>query len=316
MKRFHSILIAIFGVISLNAQTQIQITIDHQLGDEDFAFGTVATNNLDNTFTFNRLQYYISGFEIVHDGGQVTSLDDLYVLVTTGDNKESLVIDLGEWDFDMVEQVSFRTGVDEPTNHDDPAQWPEDHALAPKFPSMHWGWAGGYRFVALEGKSGPNVDLEMQFHMIGDEFYEPVTFDVNASGGGLISIDVKADYEKLLEDIEVNQGKILHGNLNDIITLADNLQTKVYTYEVATATEDPVISSSVFPTVSLNGSFSIDRGANADAQADIYSMSGQKISSFKLNNQIESFELTDKGAYNLILSNERKILATHKIIVQ
>ena len=35
-----------------------------------------------NTVSFSRVQYYLSGFEITHDGGQTLTMSDAYVLAS------------------------------------------------------------------------------------------------------------------------------------------------------------------------------------------------------------------------------------------
>jgi len=41
--------------------------------------------------------------------------------------------------------------VPAPTNHEDPAQWPAGHALNVLENNLHWSWAQGFVFLALEG---------------------------------------------------------------------------------------------------------------------------------------------------------------------
>ncbi len=72
-------------VISLSflsfAQTDINLNLEHLFDGEPFSYGT--TYMLDETAVeFSRVQYYLSGFEIIHDGGTVTSFPDSYVLAS------------------------------------------------------------------------------------------------------------------------------------------------------------------------------------------------------------------------------------------
>ena len=77
-----------------------------------------------------------------------TAIPNKWVLVNASEATE---VDLGSHDVTNVEAVHFHIGVDSSVNHSDPASYPMGHPLAPVFPSMHWGWAAGYRFVAIEG---------------------------------------------------------------------------------------------------------------------------------------------------------------------
>ncbi|MDB6004434.1 MAG: hypothetical protein JWR15_1421, partial [Prosthecobacter sp.] len=48
--------------------------------------------------------------------------------------------------------IRFRIGVDEATNKSDPNRYAPEHALNPQVNGLHWGWQGGYVFMALEGR--------------------------------------------------------------------------------------------------------------------------------------------------------------------
>ena len=49
--------------------------------------------------------------------------------------------------------IRFRVGLDPETDAADPARWSPDHALHPGVNHLHWGWQGGYVFLALEGRT-------------------------------------------------------------------------------------------------------------------------------------------------------------------
>ena len=152
MKQFLllSIAVLIFHT-NIFGRDAILLRINHELGTTPFALNTGAKNNLNDDFNISRLEYYLSQFTIVHDGGMETNMNNIYALV---DASVATDIQLGNHNITSVEAVKFYIGVDSATNHTDPASYSSTHALAPKSPSMHWGWASGYRFAALEGKGG------------------------------------------------------------------------------------------------------------------------------------------------------------------
>jgi cytochrome c peroxidase len=47
--------------------------------------------------------------------------------------------------------LQFLVGLQPQTNHADPGAWPAGHPLNPLVNGLHWGWQGGYVFLALEG---------------------------------------------------------------------------------------------------------------------------------------------------------------------
>ena len=215
-----------------------------------------------------------------------------------------------------VEGINFHVGVDSAHNHLDPATYPSTHPLAPQNPSMHWGWAAGYRFIALEGHSGPQTNQLLQFHCIGDEFYEEMEYEVNSTGDNHI-IELDADYAKLLSQIDVSSGLILHGNLNEIQTLAQNIKNKVFTVAELTSTEDSEVvrSFNVYPNPSTNGVLYFDiESSIGETVLNVNDAYGRTIET--LSSQAKSVTINDSGLYFITLMDTNgNILATRKILV-
>lgn len=62
------ILLTLLSTASLG-QSNITLQINHLLDGVQFENEVNSTNDLGNDFMINRLQYYLSGFSITHDGG-------------------------------------------------------------------------------------------------------------------------------------------------------------------------------------------------------------------------------------------------------
>lgn len=318
MKTILQFIFLFFCAISLTAQSSITLKINHLLNGAKFDLEKAAKNDLDNDFKLERLDYYLSTFSITHDGGQVTNIEDLYVLITLGPKGDPIEIELGDFDINKIESVNFYFGIDEEANHADPALWPADHALAPKFPSMHWGWASGYRFIALEGMSGPDMDQDLQFHCIGDEFYEELSFPVNMSGAEAYTVEIDAEYANLLSNIDISNGLILHGNLGEIQTLASNLKENVFTMAEVTSTENSELVNSfeVFPNPSNDGFISIRTDAEGnDNLVNIVDVMGRSVLASSKN--INNFQILESGLYYVsLVDNQGKTLATRKVVIR
>jgi hypothetical protein len=234
-----------------SAQQSVTLNIHHKLDAKDFGFGTQATSNLDQTFTVDRLEYYLSEISITHDNGMVTNIDELWVLVDAGSETS---ISLGDYDINIIEGVSFHVGVNADVNHNDPSLWPMSHPLAPKSPSMHWGWSAGYRFVAMEGSLGLSADFEL--HGLGDANYFTTEVGISdTADNGVIVMDVYANYVETLRDIDVSAGVISHGETGAAKTCLENLRDYVFsaTEMADTTTEDTTDANGI-----VNVGMSID----------------------------------------------------------
>jgi hypothetical protein len=304
---------------SISAQSSVNIQINHLLDGEAFENEVASTNDLGNDFMIDRLQYYLSGFSIKHDGGQLIEVEDLYVLVSLLGSTDPTVIELGEYEIESLESVLFHFGVDYDANHADPSLLHPSHPLAPKFPSMHWGWFAGYRFIALEGMSGPNMDQELQFHCIGDEFYKQMEYEVSMSGESTFNVEIDAEYKNLLEGIDVSGGLIIHGNLAEINDLATNISENVFTTSTSTSTTDSELVNlfEAYPNPVVNGLLNVKTDiSSTNNSLRVQDPFGRVVfnGSQSANTQIE---LSNPGIYFLsIIDNRGKTLATRKVVVQ
>lgn len=319
MKTTLQILFAILLSTSTYGQSTVRIQINHLLDGVQFENEVNSTNDLGNDFMIDRLQYYLSGFSITHDGGQVTTVDQFFTLVSLLDSSDPTIIELGQLVFENLESVNFHFGINQQANHADPSQWPTGHPLAPQFPSMHWGWAAGYRFIALEGKSGPSINQELQFHCIGDEFYAELEFPVSMSDQDEYVLVLDAEYTNLLKGIDVTSGLIIHGGTGEVVDLVENIANNVFSSSSTTSTEDSELVNSfeIFPNPVTNGVFTINMDvATSNNSIVIFDALGKTIYRGKQSNSTQ-IEMTNQGLYYVSLTDgSGKVLATRKVVVQ
>ena len=135
------ITLVVFSSFNLFGQKEVVLRISHALNGNTFSYNQNFTvNGVTNHFT--RLQYYLSGISIHHDGGQITSLNNVYVLAS-GHIKSYY---LGSYIFNQVESISFDVGVDQAANAGNTVNYPSHHPLGPQSPPMDWGWPSGIFF--------------------------------------------------------------------------------------------------------------------------------------------------------------------------
>lgn len=272
-----SILVAVFG-FAAKAQTPVELHITHMLSGNRFAFYTSASNNLGNNFNVTRIEYYISNISVTHDGGNVTNIKDLFILA---DGSQDVTADLGNLNVTNVESISFYIGVYGSVNHDDPSTFPSGHPLAPKLPSMHWGWAAGYRFIAMEGSSGTSLSHPYQVHALGDLNCVKTTVNVNpVAQGGKIIIPINADYTAALTNIDVSAGLIIHGETDEAAVMINNFQNRVFYpgHPVSVSnTQKTDVAVSIFPNPST-GNANIVLGTTDAADVQIVDVQGRIVS--------------------------------------
>jgi len=305
------------------AQQEIKLKINHLLADQAFQFNTEAVNNISQTFDVIRMQYYLSDFRIIHDGGQETVLPDAYVLANPEDTD---AYTLGEANFANIESIVFRIGVDSLNNHGDPSTWPADHPLAPKNPSTHWGWASGYRFVMMEGNGGiSSADYVFEIHGLGDQHYKGlVSVNVYPVDEGTYSlIEINADYAGALNNINVSSGLINHGFDEEAAYIISNMKNHVFS-EVELPTGVNIIEADLMsmnvspnPAVGKKISYSYNVETHKNLKLVLSDINGKIINNRQLNsNEGTGFlSVKETGNYLLLLLSDEKILSSIKILV-
>ena len=314
------LLFAAFLIFNTNAiaQNTVKLNINHQLDLVPFAFNTGAQNNLGDDFDITRLEYYLSQFTVVHDGGMETNVNNTYALV---DASQATILDLGSHNITSVEAIKFYIGVDAATNHLDPASYDASHALAPKFPSMHWGWSGGYRFVALEGNGSSNYNQTIELHGLDDQNYFQATVNTSAVAvNNEINIDVVADYTRALEGINVNGGVVIHGFGGDAKVMLENFSQYVFS-DLTTSTVDfsEVNRFNIFPNPTTGTAIiSLEATKNLTYQVVITDMLGREvaiINEIKSNQRFET-NIAQSGLYFVQLVKDGQVVITRKLLVQ
>ncbi len=309
---------------SLSAQMNVTLNMHQKLGDQPFALNEAATAPDNYAIKVTRMQYYVSEITLIHDGGQEFLIHDLHLLVSA--QKDSLFA-LGSFDVTNIEGVKFSIGVDQAFNHLDPASYPIGDPLAPQNPTMHWGWAAGYRFICFEGKSSNNGTTfpdVFQIHTVDDANYKTVT--VPAQGvmvGDQMTINIDADYTKVLTGLNVQGGVTSHAATGASALIAENMKNHVFT-------ASPVVSGTVEPNVV--GSFAIspnpsngmavlkyDLPGYEQLTLTVSDLAGRTVFTQKLNGSQQSVYLEtnwQSGVYVARIFSGDKFLALEKLVVK
>jgi len=314
MKKIHLILAFAFSALTIQAQQNIYLQINHKLGSSNFAYNQTATNNISNSFNLQRLEYYISEITLKYDGGQDTTLNT-YILVDAGTATNVL---LGSFNITTLESISFGTGVDAAVNNGDPDLWPMTHALAPKSPSMHWGWAAGYRFAAFEGMTGASMTTGWQIHALGNRNYNTQTIPTAGfTTGTNTTIELNADYAQALNGITINGNLFNHGETGEAATLLSNFNTSVFSARLVGIKKNELTKFSISPNPSSENivlQFEDNQNGN---QLIVTSINGQIVSQETITsgNQV-NVSIETKGTYFVNIYNQENLIGSEKVIIQ
>lgn len=319
MKKITLTIVAIATAFISNAQTDVYININHKMGNQTYAHNTNTSNDLGNSFQFTRMEYYISEITLTYDGGQDTTIDGKYLLVRADQMMGQYL--LGSFNITNLESIRFGIGVDSAFNHLDPSSYTPDHPLAHQIPSMHWGWAAGYRFVAFEGMTGPNMNLVCEIHALGTPDYgytQTITTAGKMDNGDLI-IGIDADYQKALKGITVDGNLHYHGEGFESSDLLSNFRNEVFTATPANFSigEEGFSAFNLYPNPSKGTSWLVLEDANQQGVTlDVNDITGRVIlKDAPVEGRME-LDMEDKGIYILSLKQNNRILQSQKLVIQ
>lgn len=318
MKSIFTILSSFLFVSMLSAQTNVSLNIEHMLNTSDFAFNTEATAQSSYNFDVTRLQYYISGIELVHDGGQITPVQDTWLLVDAGNDVD---FDLGSHDVTSIEGINYYIGVGPDVNNDDPSLWTAGHPLAPQNPSMHWGWTSGYRFVAIEGGAGANTAFSFEVHALGNNNYNQVQIVTEAvDNSGDLEIIVYADYARALDRVDVSSGLLVHASNGEAVLFLEDFANHVFSASSTLGIEDTEFTGAfdLYPNPTESSSqVSYDISEKGYYTVVITGIDGKTVSSEMLKSLsgIHQLPVVSAGVYSVSLEQNGLKVVSHKWVV-
>jgi cytochrome c peroxidase len=108
------------------------------------------------TLRLTRFAALVSDVKLARADGSTVQLAGQYGFLDAESGRLSLAFrNVPAGDYHGLE---FQLGLPEAVNHGDPGQWSARHPLNPIVNGLHWGWAGGYVFAAIEGRwRGPRA---------------------------------------------------------------------------------------------------------------------------------------------------------------
>lgn len=162
-----------------------------------------------------RLDFLLSGLALRKQDGTWLESRDWFAYLSTASGRmtaQGTGTPAGEYT-----AVRFRIGVNEAVNKADPNRHAPDHALNPQVNGLHWGWVGGYIFLALEGRwqNGGKED-GFSYHIANAPQLMSVELPVEFRGGRPLTIHVDFDLQQALTGIDfAKDGTSTHSRTGD-----------------------------------------------------------------------------------------------------
>jgi len=194
--RTFSIIVIALGLhltTAISAQSkELALEFEHLFSGETAKIGSASEEKI----SLKRLDYLLSSFALqASDSGEWIESPNLAAYISLGEGEHTAR--LGFVPSKKFSAVRFRIGVDEATNSTDPSQFPAGHALNPQVNDLHWGWSGGFIFLALEGLHGEGEGFS--FHLANDGNSPIITLPVEFDTARDCTIHVRFDVSSFFE---------------------------------------------------------------------------------------------------------------------
>lgn len=167
------VLVLLIAGVALAGRAQhqsLRLEVEHRFGGELLSVNKLlpATSG-DAPFSVTRLDYLLSGLGLQREDGTWLDSRDWFAFISAESGRlQSTIPSMPAAKF---RAVRFKVGVPPDVNAADPARHPPDAPLHPQVNGLHWGWQGGYVFLALEGRYAKRDNSlgGYSYHIANDE---------------------------------------------------------------------------------------------------------------------------------------------------
>ncbi len=159
----------------------------------------VLTNRAGMHFSITRLDYLLSDLALKRPDGTWLNSRDWFAYMSPLSGRTTSTTPA--MPAERFAGIRFKIGVSPSVNGADPNQYAADHDLHPQVNGLHWGWQGGYVFLALEGhwQVADGVPNGYSYHVANDEnlmtIELPVEFDASRDTTLTLNFDVRRVFD-------------------------------------------------------------------------------------------------------------------------
>jgi len=187
----------------------VSVSFQMNVGDDALVEESVYSIN-DTDVRFTNVALYLGDVEFETSNGVTYESSQPYYLVEPGTYNFGFTIPEDVEGDVNLNSASFFIGVDAITNSEsemDFTERAEGDPLGQQNPSMHWGWAGGYRFISIDGEADVDGDGEFEtmltYHLGRDEYLKTFTLTPNVKlEGGENSFEIIFDMAQFLDGLD------------------------------------------------------------------------------------------------------------------
>ncbi|MDA0768036.1 MAG: cytochrome C peroxidase, partial [Verrucomicrobia bacterium] len=189
--------------VAFASAAPLHLTFTHLDGEKPLLFDSLRyQNTAGESYSSTRLSYLVSDVTLHRGADQPAITDPTIGFIDAPRSRTRLTIP--HVPPGTYTALSFLLGLNEETNHADPAQFTANHPLNPNLNNLHWDWQGGYIFLAMEGhwrKPGAKFPDGYAYHFANDHNRTRITLPAPIEITGETEIHLALDLAKLLSGL-------------------------------------------------------------------------------------------------------------------
>ena len=201
-----------------------------------FDSASLAFDSLTNTtaggqqISVTRMDYLVSNLALHRTDGEWLSLTNWAEFIGGRDGRTSF--ELNNVPAAKYDRIKFHVGLPPEMNHRNPAKVPANHPLNPTVNGLHWGWQGGYVFLALEGdwRDRHGAPNGYSYHIASDAQLMTIDLPLRINATGSMEVRLALDVGRIFSakhQVEINDAATsTHSRGNDVVAkqLRENIE--------------------------------------------------------------------------------------------
>lgn len=201
----------------------LEVQIAPQFHAQPLAYDTI-TNTLasGHKISVTRLDFLLSKIALRSADGKWIELPNWYAYISGREGKTHFTLSgVPEQKYD---RIRFQVGLDPQINHKNPAEFPANHPLNPEVNGLHWGWMGGYVFLAIEGHWSDGTGTTpsgYSYHVATDDQLMrvelPIRLDLSADTHLMVALNVDRIFERPNAISLTTNSSSTHSRTNDAV---------------------------------------------------------------------------------------------------
>lgn len=213
------LLVLLLGMVSPLGAAELTLAVELRWNSAALVVPSeVRTTAKGQSVQVTRLAALVSEVALVRADGGTVQLPGQFGFLDAESGRMAVTLrGVPEGDYAGLE---FSVGVPAETNHADPSRWEARHPLNPLVNGLHWGWQGGFVFLALEGKWREGVEATQNgaakrkegategargfsYHVATDARKMAVRFRADYRVAGATTVKLALDVARVLRDVTI-----------------------------------------------------------------------------------------------------------------